>query len=540
MRKPAYTSLLGQDDTTIERQAEDGSSTNSVHKQPTTQQASSSEEDVSESLLKIDQSRGTYRACVFGLVLTWLAAFASIVGGAVVQRITDTSGGYEPQIQHHRALSPFLRLVISFTITALSDLTGLIHASSLRFTLLEAGKLTFNSNLRLFTSCYTPSRLHWWPVNIIWGWSLISTYACGSMILLQSVYDNDDGSDIVSGYALIFMGFGLLGQSIIATLALRANKSNFFTWYTNPIYIANICLQRGYLKRLPNRTILSVHDASKIQLHNTPTRPSPHQRSLLHAHPQIRRVIIASWLVALTAFLFFAFISLIYQLVPVRTRGPAWGTFAASYSNDWSLIPDWKDTTAFLALGTSLGYARLTFGPWLLCKYLFTSVFMGTITMNLHNLEIIVQTSRDESLWRTATTPSGLNATKHGGVFTALASWQSIGLFIFKGLIHWFFSLAFGLMWEGVKLFIPQFLFTACLLLVLAGVATGTVLWRPRGPQPATFGHLQTLVDLIDVWPEKGEVMYWGDKGVDGREGVRRAGTATVRLEGVDLDKEYL
>lgn len=38
---------------------------------------------------------------------------------------------------------------------------------------------------------------------------------------------------------------------------------------------------------------------------------------------------------------------------------------------------------------------------------------------------------------------------------------------------------------------------------------TCIMLYRHRGVQPAAFGHIQTLVDAIDVWAPK---MYWGYK----------------------------
>ena len=60
---------------------------------------------------------------------------------------------------------------------------------------------------------------------------------------------------------------------------------------------------------------------------------------------------------------------------------------------------------------------------------------------------------------------------------------------------------------------------------------------RPKGPQPATFGHVQTLVDLVDEWYL---LMFWGDKGLreEGDE-IRHAGTANVALEPVLLDSLY-
>ncbi|KAG2148052.1 hypothetical protein DEU56DRAFT_107625 [Suillus clintonianus] len=40
-------------------------------------------------------------------------------------------------------------------------------------------------------------------------------------------------------------------------------------------------------------------------------------------------------------------------------------------------------------------------------------------------------------------------------------------------------------------------------------VFTVVALRRPRGPQPAAYGHLQTLANLVDEWSL---VMWWGHK----------------------------
>lgn len=32
---------------------------------------------------------------------------------------------------------------------------------------------------------------------------------------------------------------------------------------------------------------------------------------------------------------------------------------------------------------------------------------------------------------------------------------------------------------------------------------------RPHGPQPAAYGHVQTLANLVDVWTP---TMWWGHK----------------------------
>ncbi|EXJ87869.1 hypothetical protein A1O1_04796 [Capronia coronata CBS 617.96] len=559
MPRVGYTSLSEQNDGAADPTRRKDNSVNSAN-------------ETHPSVDVVDTSTRTRQACIAVLALMWLIGLGVVVVGAVAQRMTDkSSDGMEPSTYHHKSLVPFLQLAVSFVVTGLSDVAGLVHSTSLRFTLLSSGRLAFNSNLRLFTSCKS-SRIHWWPINVIWAWSLISSYACGSMIVLETVYSfsdtNPDGTigpshsyDIVSGYALIFLGLGLLGQASIATWALAVNR--FPTWSTNPIQIGAVCQSQGWLSRVPGRSMASVHEVKQTDHHeHAPALPKTRQRCMLEAHFRFRRVLMIAWTVTLVAFLWFAAISVAYQLK--GDRGPAWGSFSRSYTNDWSLIPDWVDTTAFLAIPTSLGHSYFSFGPWFLCKYLLTCAFLGGITLNLHIVELVVQASRDESLWRQTATATGLALAKHGAFYTAVTSWQTVGLFVFKGLLHWMFGLMFGLMWEGIEVRIPQACYTAILLFALAAMATAIAIYRPKGPQPATFGHLQTLVDVIDVWPcrqsdpvvtdagsvdgqdkmassqvtEQGCTLYWGDKGDDG-DGVRHAGTDLIALKPIVMTATY-
>jgi hypothetical protein len=46
-------------------------------------------------------------------------------------------------------------------------------------------------------------------------------------------------------------------------------------------------------------------------------------------------------------------------------------------------------------------------------------------------------------------------------------------------------------------------------LFIFACFFTFVALRRPRGPQPAAYGHLQTLANLVDEWSP---VMWWGHK----------------------------
>lgn len=508
----------------------------------------------------VDPGIWTHRVCTAGIALIWLTGLSSIVYGSVIQAITDRHPevSSEPTIgvsrYHDKIFTPLIQLSLSFLITVCSDVAGLVHATSLRFALLREGKLEFNSNLRLFTHCKT-SRIHSRWANVLWAWFLISCYACGSMVLVDTVYtpwDDENtprGLEVVSGYALIVLGFSLLGQASIATWALFGER--FPTYSTDPLQIAAIGKAYGWLRRSSKRSLLSVHDVDKPELRDVATLPKSWQVSLFKADRRVLRSLIWVWVVTILSFLWFTALAVAYQFVD--RLGPSWQSFTRSFSNDWSIIPNYVDTTPYLAVPTSIGHEYFTFGPWLLCKYLFTCVFVAGFTLTLHVCELIVQTSRDESLWRQTASRHGLRFKRQDAIPIALCSWQTVLLFVFKTVVHWMFSLAFGIHWEGVELRLPQVCYTAVILFVLALLATGLALYKPRGPQPATFGHLQTLVDLIDVWPcrvsgavvEGDDVqtrvmtpllevmdqraLYWGDKGEDG-EGFRRAGTSFAPL----------
>ena len=50
-------------------------------------------------------------------------------------------------------------------------------------------------------------------------------------------------------------------------------------------------------------------------------------------------------------------------------------------------------------------------------------------------------------------------------------------------------------------------------LIALVATLAAATIWistrHPKGPQPAAYGHLQTMANLVDEWTS---IMYWGDK----------------------------
>ena len=71
--------------------------------------------------------------------------------------------------------------------------------------------------------------------------------------------------------------------------------------------------------------------------------------------------------------------------------------------------------------------------------------------------------------------------------------------------------------------------------LVLTGFGTFIARYRGTGPQPVAYGHVQTIIDLIDSWHEE---MHWGHKSEDD-ESVCHAGTSNETLPVIRMDKDY-
>ncbi|KAG1803403.1 uncharacterized protein BJ212DRAFT_957103 [Suillus subaureus] len=91
-------------------------------------------------------------------------------------------------------------------------------------------------------------------------------------------------------------------------------------------------------------------------------------------------------------------------------------------------------------------------------------------------------------------------------------------LFVAKPFLHWMFGLAFNITniaYDGqlaefsMAMFTTQIWNLCIALFIFACFFTFVALRWPRGPQPAAYGHLQTLANLVDEWSP---LMWWGHK----------------------------
>lgn len=132
------------------------------------------------------------------------------------------------------------------------------------------------------------------------------------------------------------------------------------------------------------------------------------------------------------------------------------------------------------------------------------------MTLPLHCAELLVNMVHDEANWRKS---SKEGRSRSNALGSMLGSLPALAFFIFKPVTHWLYSLAISIYFSiGIDMRPPQILYLGVGAAFVALFITACAFWRPKVPQPATFGHLQTLVDVVDYWPNKDEKMYRGQK----------------------------
>lgn len=331
------------------------------------------------------------------------------------------------------------------------------------------------------------------------------------------------------------LGFSLLGQAIIANWALLT--TTIPTWSSNPLDTVAACMDETNpyrVARRNNRCMKSVHDIKNDAVF--PVNPKKRQGPIATAHDQVKWVLALLWL-----------------LVPL---GGLWGgsvytiiirkNIHGVLGNSWMFLPKftgtvWEDNCQAYRCtdGTSvLNVGWTTMGPIGDVGSIFLiGIFQAGLTLALHCAELLVNLSRDEGIFRMAISEKGTDP-HYNSVTAAFASWQTITLFTFKAAIHWLYGLAINNDSKlGVSMYPPQIFYFTGFALLVAGFATYVSVRKPVGPLPATFGHLQTMADLIDVWSDR---MFWGHKGPKHFGGTPNyAGTSNEKLELPDYGLKY-
>ncbi|KAG1812543.1 uncharacterized protein BJ212DRAFT_1301519 [Suillus subaureus] len=467
-----------------------------------------------------DRSLTSRRYALVGLACSSIIACAYIVAGAVIIHNYGVSGVASIDIY---ILPP--DLMLNFTVTLCTESTSFVHGISLRSALASQSRLRFNTNLRLLTAVGGWRNPNGTLLNGIMAFLLIISYSSASSATFYDTVDVPSGSigfEVFAGVPLLFLGVALLLQVVVALSGLWAVK--ILTWSSSPFDLTAAMVLHTQLVPAPFRCM---------------PKPSDSQPSAWHAHPSIRKVVISLWGLVVACAGWAALVMCIWG----EYGGDKFMSYALNIQR-WSFTPNqqlFAPASGMQSNNISYTIPGVSIQWWILV-FVNMAVIQGPLTLGLHCSELIVNIIRDERQWRCATGRKGLRTATNPlkGAFT---NPLSLILFIVKPLLHWMFGLSFlvyGYANNGnlgtlmVHMFTTQIWNLCIALAIFACFFTVVALRRPRGPQPATYGHLQTLANLVDEWSP---IMWWGHK----EDGIPycHSGTSDHPLPDVKMDCVY-
>lgn len=470
-----------------------------------------------------DRANGTRKLCLVALGFSYLFGVAMILFGAFyAQGISSTlniSGNTKEAIS----------LGTNGLIFVCTEGLGLIHSISLRWALFLEDRLDFNANLRLltFSKEHSPNGL---LATVVFLFSIALCYASSPLVIVPEITTDLDEIYHLSKAGPICLGIAILLQCVICTWSLIGSSARIPTWNTNPLVTLAVALEQGSGSRGASQNLISTQSA---KVSDEARKPTTLQPSAYQTNRKIRWVLLVTG-VGMFAITIWAII--ITKLAYYNQSGTSWSflpstpdPFGTAESDNPSAFNPSIDLYFFAANGDYLTELEI------LNTLLFTLAIQSFLTVGLHCAELQVTLLRDEHIWRTIATPTGsdpdLSTTK-----SALKSWPYLLLGTFKIAIHWMYGMAMFVNYGGgIFMLAPQLVYLMILWFLFLGFLYFITRRRPVGYLPATYGHIKSMMKIVDEWHGR---MFWGDKGMD-EQGIRHAGTSDHPLPHLEADALY-
>ena len=437
--------------------------------------------------------------CIVGVVTCTI--FSLVAVGLAIPAFVKTHNFQNDEtvtIAKSNAVREVTAFFLNVGVTIFTEVLGYPHSVSLRWALSREGRLSANSNLRLFTIAkHCPANS--WYANSLWVLLITLSYSTASQIIQPT------GSDIytLNSQALFLLGVALLGQCALATWCMIGNTTNEILSYNSSAL---------------NTTLALLHRDVAAPVSDKAVVPHNRQHRAARTTKAVRWTVIYVWTLTFLIVLW----SIVIQVVSSSLNGPS----------DSGLNPQTHKTGVYPSSGTT-GIQVLD-NIWRFQSLIGLGVISAMQILNtlaLHSAEEIINLSRDESLWRRAAnlSPGSKGAPiSQSAIISALTDWQSILLLIIKPVSHWFFGSSAATFADGYLAFHATPIFClAGVNAVLAATITYLGYRKPKGFQPSTWGNVLKLAEHVDCWGVgAGGYIFWGDKGPIGADGVRKAGTS--------------
>ncbi|PVF93601.1 hypothetical protein CPB86DRAFT_93071 [Serendipita vermifera] len=495
-------------------------------------------------------SRGSRATAITGIMFSLLSAIAILIAGAIVwvkstpanergqvghDRYQDNSQGI--LIYEHLRIAEWIpKLALNTLVTLCNVATGNVHSTILKWALISKGKPGFNANLRLLSSAGGFFSPNGWPANILHATCLIVSQASVSVVLLPGPQQSQT---LIPSMAIVAIGSSLLLQSLLIL-------GNFLTihvptWSTSPLDVAMAAKGGVPDPKNPNRPIEGsviqyhryrcLHSAADRKKDMGAMEPRRTQPSAWKTHKRVKSIVYLTWSLVLASFLWsyilFALIASDLEREYIHASCSAARFMPIVNTQDHCLVRftfnKWAQVDGELPNNKSIAFNLALF-----------IAFQGILALGLHCGELIVTLSRDEGLWRKASTGTG--AKHSGNQLYNFISWQSLLFLSFNPLLHWIMGNSLVIVHGATAMYPMQIIWLTVGLTLIAILITFLSRRQPQGPQPSTFGHLQTLVDLID---EDAKILYWGNKAPDPQNQTKHAGTSARNLAPVIFGEKY-
>ncbi|KZP23063.1 hypothetical protein FIBSPDRAFT_466563 [Athelia psychrophila] len=494
------------------------------------------------------------------------------------------------QRYHARAV---LGAVFTITTTIVTEIIGSVHSAALRSALIHdhhekhgsshnvKRRFGFNTNSRLFAASKEGglANPNGWLMNALMALLLVISYAASALIVMELQILG--GPDLaMAKYAtgltappIIVFGLSLFLQGVISLFGAYHCGDHWFN--TDLLATTKQQIEKGTIVPRPHRCMYNVLQgqtttsdplaapfppAAPVAL-----KPSARQPSAWSANLTVQKAVIVVWGLIPVYAIWGAIIYALSVYVSARVS-------KSGHINSVGIgsvkLPAFSWAFSPVANTQSFGVAYLTnhakekailpSAAWPSILLVFMAIQSG-LTLALHYSEAIINTTRDENVWRQAVGANGVSTLERGFpmsvIVGSLGSWRSVFLLFTKFFCHWLLSQSFQV--TGVFSQVNQFagtyfigitILAHCaqiwyLTAVLIGFAIITTLianYKPHGPQPAAYGHFQTLADLIDEWHD---VVYWSHKSDEsdvchaGTRDQRERGSLTI--QSIKMDRMY-
>jgi len=322
------------------------------------------------------------------------------------------------------------KLALNAVVTLCNVATGNVHATTLKWALIERGESGFNANLRFFTAIAGLRGLfsmNGHIANFLHAACLIISQASVSVILLPGP---QPGQHLIPAMPLFAIAGSLFIQSSLVLVSFIRTKVR--TWSSSPLDVAQAARLERRLARQEYRTMRPAADAKSTQL--ILTRPKDRQPNAWESHRQVKVVVLLVWAMV------FASLMWSYTLFAL---------IASGYNEDF--VHGGCKPQFFLPPNSESGTAQIcsvsfTFNRWASVKgqlpnnlaiglnLLLFVILQGVLAAGLHCCEMIVTMSRDEDVWR----GGSANGAEHvGNQLYNFWSWKSLALLAFNPVLHW-------------------------------------------------------------------------------------------------------